>query len=166
MRYHIAVDTEELEVGLDDMHIEIEGQKMNAALHWLSCNEVQVSLDDKVHRVFVRRIGTGWRVHVRGRTFEIDIEDKRTRAIRELAGDPAADSSTPELRAPMPGLVVRVLVAPGQVVESGDSMLVIEAMKMENELRAENAGTVALVHPKPGQPVDKGDLLITFEVED
>ena len=72
-------------------------------------------------------------------------------------------SSTPEVRAPMPGLIVRILVDSGQEVEAGDGMLVIEAMKMENELKAEGAGLVEQIHVKPGQTVDKGDLLVSFE---
>lgn len=60
----------------------------------------------------------------------------------------------------MPGLVVRILVARGQIVEAGQSLLVLEAMKMENELRATNAGVVQSIEVTPGQVVEKGQPLI------
>ena len=73
------------------------------------------------------------------------------------AGEGAADR---EVRAPMPGLVLRVLVEPGDAVEAGQGVAVLEAMKMENELKAPSSGTVAAVHTEAGAAVGKNDLLI------
>jgi biotin carboxyl carrier protein len=64
----------------------------------------------------------------------------------------------------MPGLVVRVAVEPGQQIEPGMALVVLEAMKMENELRATAAGVVKTVKAKPGQAVEKGQVLVEFEV--
>jgi biotin carboxyl carrier protein len=63
----------------------------------------------------------------------------------------------------MPGLVVKVEIEVGQKVETGAGLVVMEAMKMENELRAEAAGTVIEVHTEPGRTVDRGDLLVVIE---
>jgi len=63
----------------------------------------------------------------------------------------------------MPGLIVRVNVEPGDRVQSGQGLVVMEAMKMENELRAQAAGTVKAVHAKPGSAVEKGALLVELE---
>jgi pyruvate carboxylase subunit B len=63
----------------------------------------------------------------------------------------------------MPGLVVRVPVEPGQQVAAGAGVVVLEAMKMENELKAQAAATVKTVHVKPGQAVEKGMVLVEFE---
>jgi pyruvate carboxylase subunit B len=63
----------------------------------------------------------------------------------------------------MPGLIVRVEVAPGQTVTAGQGVVIMEAMKMENELRAESDGVVARVHVTAGQPVEKGAVLMEFE---
>jgi pyruvate carboxylase subunit B len=63
----------------------------------------------------------------------------------------------------MPGLVVRVEVQEGQRVEAGAGLVVVEAMKMENELRAPRPGVVSRIHVKPGQTVDKGVALVTLE---
>lgn len=69
-----------------------------------------------------------------------------------------------QLKAPMPGRVVRVLVSVGQVVERGAPVVIVEAMKMENELRAPAAGTVLRVHASEGAAVDSGQLLVELEL--
>ena len=67
------------------------------------------------------------------------------------------------IRAPMPGLVVKVEVAVGDAVEEGQGMAIVEAMKMENELRAEGAGVVSSIHVAPGDTVAKDEVLIELE---
>ncbi len=67
------------------------------------------------------------------------------------------------LRAAMPGLVVKVEVEPGQKIKKGDSLLIVEAMKMENEIKAQSPGVVKEIKVKPGQPVEKNQILIVFE---
>jgi biotin carboxyl carrier protein len=101
----------------------------------------------------------GWR-------FEIDVEDEARAALRERAttARSAAASGTPvELRAIIPGRVVSVDVATGDAVETGGRLLVVEAMKMQNELRTPRAGTIARVAVGPGQTVERGDLLLVIE---
>lgn len=68
-----------------------------------------------------------------------------------------------EVKAPMPGLVLDVLVSVGQPVEMGDKILVLEAMKMENAIKSPTAGTIASIHVTKGQAVDKNYVLIRFE---
>ena len=81
-----------------------------------------------------------------------------TRSAGQKAGGPTT------LKAPMPGLVVRVAVEAGAKVEAGAPLVVLEAMKMENELRATSAGVVKGVKVKAGQAVEKGQVLVEFEV--
>jgi biotin carboxyl carrier protein len=75
----------------------------------------------------------------------------------------ASGSGPQRLTAPMPGKVVRVLVKPGDVVQARQPMIVIEAMKMENELRAAREGTVADVHAREGSSVEAGALLVVIQ---
>jgi len=91
------------------------------------------------------------------------VVDERTRQIQTLTGGRVAAPPTGTIRAPMPGLVVRVAVEPGQQVDAGAGLVVVEAMKMENELRAPGAGVVAAVHVAPGQVVERGAALVTLE---
>jgi biotin carboxyl carrier protein len=98
----------------------------------------------------------GWR-------FELEVEDAdradlRRRATR--ARDAASTSGPTEIRAIIPGRIAAVRVAPGDVVVAGDTLLVIEAMKMQNELRSPRDGTVARVAVGESQTIDAGDLLV------
>ena len=85
--------------------------------------------------------------------------------IRELRGRRAtADSSgTHAVTAPMPGRVIRVLVGPGQEVAAGEGLIVVEAMKMQNEMKAPRAGRVAAVKTIAGATVSAGDVLLVIE---
>jgi acetyl/propionyl-CoA carboxylase alpha subunit len=89
------------------------------------------------------------------------VESGHARALSRSSGEGRA-AGTREIRAPMPGRVVKVLVALGDAVCEGSGLLVIEAMKMENELDARAAGTVAGIFVQPGDVVDRGALLVSL----
>ncbi|MBM3329879.1 MAG: acetyl-CoA carboxylase biotin carboxyl carrier protein subunit, partial [Calditrichaeota bacterium] len=90
------------------------------------------------------------------------IDERRERA-RALAGGDAVRSQSGELHAPMPGLVVKMLASTGDRVDKGAGLVVVEAMKMENEFRSPVAGIVREVRVQPGQTVEKGELLVSIE---
>jgi biotin carboxyl carrier protein len=101
----------------------------------------------------------GWR-------FELDVDSEARARLRERATSARADAARggpSELRAIIPGRVVSVEVAEGDAVEAGGRLLVLEAMKMQNELKAPRAGTVARVAVGAGQTVELGDLLLVIE---
>jgi pyruvate carboxylase subunit B len=105
-----------------------------------------------------------WVLSAAGERREVTAVDDRTRQIRELMGRRAVPAHGGVVRAPMPGLVVRIEVAVGDAVEPGKSLVVVEAMKMENELRAPAAGLVTAVHVAAGAPVEKGAALVTLQL--
>ncbi len=102
-------------------------------------------------------------LEIDGYTYSVDAMDERTRAIRDLTAKSAAASGPAPLKAPMPGLIVRVNVAVGDVVVAGQGLVVMEAMKMENELRTASAGTVKAILVETGKAVDKGTILVELE---
>ena len=100
-------------------------------------------------------------VEVAGQRYEIVVEEQ-TRHIIRTRGGGGAGAGDRTLTAPLPGKISRVAVRPGDAVNAGDILLVIEAMKMENEFRAAAAGTVAEVRVAAGQAVNAGDVLIVM----
>jgi len=107
--------------------------------------------------------GTGtWLIQDAGERHEVEVLDERTAHIRSLAGGAVQAAGPRPLKAPMPGLVVRVEVEPGQAVAAGASLVVLEAMKMENDLKAAAAGVVDRVAVSAGATVEKGAVLVTF----
>ena len=100
-------------------------------------------------------------VDVGDETYVVRVEEE-TRYIIRTRGGAAAGHGGQTLVAPLPGRITHVAVKSGDPVRKGDPLLVIEAMKMENELRAGAAGTVAEVRVAPGQAVNAGDVLLVI----
>jgi biotin carboxyl carrier protein len=100
---------------------------------------------------------------VDGYEFEVKIKDELDLLIDEMGFKTSSEESAKDIQAPMPGLVLDVLVSKGMEVEKGDGLLILEAMKMENMIKAQGNGIVKSVLAKKGSAVDKGALLIAME---
>lgn len=114
--------------------------------------------DGRVYEAFVGRAG---QVSIEGRNFEIAITDPKK--LRTSAGGADLSQGMAEIRAAMPGKVVRLIATPGAQVAKGDGILVVEAMKMQNELKAPKAGLVREVKVAEGDTVGAGEVLATIE---
>jgi biotin carboxyl carrier protein len=107
--------------------------------------------------------GEAGTVVLRGVPIEVTVQDERAARLASLAGKSAHAAGMVTLKAPMPGLVVKVNVAAGEQVEKGEPLVVLQAMKMENELAAPRAGTVKQVQVQSGQTVEHGQVLVVLE---
>lgn len=165
MRYFATAAGSEREVALSEEGLAVDGAAPVAAelVRVPGSSLCHLRLGDRGHAFLVVRTERGWVLELAGRRLEVAVEGERARAIRELTGAEPPRAGGRELRAPMPGLVLRVQVEPGQRVGAGEPLVVIEAMKMENELRAEADATVAAVEAREGATVNQGDVLVTFE---
>ena len=165
MKYFVKVGRETIEVELGTGQLLVDGTPVRAELSAINGTPIRLlKVDDSVQPIIVRP-GDGpgrWLITIAGRTTEVEVLDERTRALAAVAGDSRSGGPT-NVIAPMPGLVVRVNVAPGDRVVAGQGVIVVEAMKMENELRTTTEGTVASVHVETGAAVEKGTVLVTFE---
>ena len=166
MKYIAVIDGRTIEVALEGDGIRVDGALVEARLDDVEGTPISlVTIGGVVHRVVVRR-GEGrgrYTLWINGHRFDAEALDERTHAIRQLSSKAGAAAGPSPLKAPMPGLIVRVSVQPGDLVQAGQGIVAIEAMKMENELRAPAAGTVKAVHAEPGKAVEKGTLLVEFE---
>ena len=165
MKYIVEVNGRRLEVSLDADGIRVDGERVDAHLVEVEGTPTRLlTVGERVHRLHARRHGRGrYSLSVDGWRYEVEALDERTHAIRELTAATAGPAGPAPLVAPMPGLVVRVLTAPGDEVQAGQGLVVVEAMKMENELRAGAAGRVKAVHAREGQAVEKGTVLVELE---
>jgi pyruvate carboxylase subunit B len=144
--------------------VRVDGRELAADISTLPGSDRQhLRLGGRSLALFARRVDDEWLVELEGRLFEVRVEDERTRHIRELAQHAMPTDGVRELRAPMPGLVVRIEVEEGQDVEEGDGLVVMEAMKMENELRADAAGRVVAIAVTAGQAVERDAVLLRLE---
>lgn len=166
MKYVVRIGTDERELVVDGEDVEIGGEQVRAHLAEIEGTPVRLlTVGDEVHRVIVRRGDARgqYTLEVGGHRFHVEALDERTRAIRELSGAAGRASGPAPLVAPMPGLIVRVNVQQGDEVQPGQGLVVMEAMKMENELRAPAAGVVKRVVVSPGTAVEKGATLLEME---
>lgn len=149
-------------VTVDDATYEVQATRVDGALLSLLVGQGPATPSRSVPAVVVAGKAAGaLGVHVNGRQLAVAISESGRSRRR---GGAAAHGTGPQrLTAPMSGKVVRVLVAPGDAVEAGHGLVVVEAMKMENELRAAKAGRVASVLVVEGQSVDAGAVLAVVE---
>jgi biotin carboxyl carrier protein len=167
VKYVVDLNDERRTVSIESDGVRFENDEpVQAELAEIEGSPVRmVKLGTHVYRVVVqKRAGKGrYTLWVDGFRFETEALDERTRAIRDISAASAAPSGPAPIVAPMPGLVLRINVKPGDRIEAGQGVVVMEAMKMENELRATSNGVVRSVEVSPGTAVEKGALLVALE---
>lgn len=165
MKYLVTLLGRTIEVEVDGEQVTVDGRAFAASLGSAPGTLVrQLLLDGRAEALGVEPgAGGHWAITRRGERTDVEVIDERTRHIRSLTGAGDRPSGPAVLKAPMPGLVVRVQVEAGQVVAAGAGVVVLEAMKMENELRAGSPGTVRAVRVRSGEAVEKGQVLVEFE---
>ena len=165
MKYFVTVEGREFQVTVDGDRVTVNGQPFVAHLSAIAGTPLRhLVIGDRSFTLPFQADGGGrWSMGFQGETWPVEVVDERTRHIRSLTGAGEEKRAGGQLKAPMPGLVVRVDVVVGQVLAAGAGVVVLEAMKMQNELRAGAAAKVAAVRVQPGQAVEKGQVLVEFE---
>ena len=165
MKYFVTVAGQEFQVVVDGDRVTVNDETEVAHLSTIPGTPLRHLLigDRSFTLPFEGKGGGHWVMAFQGETWEALVVDERTRHIRSLTGAGEVKKGGATLKAPMPGLVVRIDVEAGQTVPAGLAAVVLEAMKMQNELRTASAGVVKAVLVQPGQAVEKGQVLVEFE---
>lgn len=100
---------------------------------------------------------------VNGRKHTVEVQDQYDSLLKQLGMDKLVSNKINEVKAPMPGLVLRLIVEPGQAVKKGDPLLVLEAMKMENIIKSAGDGVVKSIKVNPRETVDKNQVMVVME---
>ncbi|MDT8340427.1 MAG: biotin/lipoyl-containing protein [Longimicrobiales bacterium] len=164
MRYLVTIADEVLEVEVDGERVLLDGVPVSARLlprgeggvRSLRLGTRSISLVPGV------RNGAERALFLDGEGFRVEVVDERTHRLREMRRAVGGPAGPRPLTAPMPGLVVKVEVEEGQAVTAGQGVIIVEAMKMENELRAAADGVVVRILVAPGQAVEKDQVLVDF----
>lgn len=101
-------------------------------------------------------------IKINGNIYTLNVEDQYDQLLKQLGMDSLTVSKILQIKAPMPGLVLSVLVTEGDEVKKGDNLLVLEAMKMENMIKSPTDGIIKKIEIKQGNKVEKNELLISF----
>lgn len=167
MKYHVTLRQRTYVIDVDGGAVTVDGERLES--HWADIPGtplIHLLLGKDSWTVACQQLdGRRWALGAAGERFEVEVQDDRSRQIEALTGQGRKAVVGGVVKAPMPGLVVRVEVSEGQVVEVGEGLVVVEAMKMENELRASHAGVVEQIHVSAGQRVEKGAPLVTLSAQ-
>lgn len=120
-------------------------------------------VNDRSYSVQITSVAGEDEIRLGPHIFNAVVEDARSLALRQLKTQTRPASAETLIKAPMPGLITRVFAAPGETVKTGQALIVIEAMKMENELKSPVDGVIAQVLAQAQSPVDKGEALIKIK---
>ncbi|HYU08488.1 MAG TPA: biotin/lipoyl-containing protein [Gemmatimonadales bacterium] len=166
MKYHVTLRSRTYVIDIDGGAVTVDGERLEA--HWAAIPGtplIHLLLGKDSWTVACQQLDgrpPRWALGAAGERFEIEVQDDRSRQIEALTGQGRKVAAGGVVKAPMPGLVVRVEVSEGQAVEVGEGLVVVEAMKMENELRATHKSVVDRIHVKAGDRVEKGAPLVTL----
>jgi biotin carboxyl carrier protein len=168
VKYFVKVNGHDHEVvlteRLGELQVEVDGEVMDLVYEEVdSLGQVLAIMgDESSFGVSIEGDSHRAGITIAGHFYDIEIEDERERAA--LAAARAAGAGGGLVKSVMPGVVVSLLVAEGDVVEEGQPLLVLEAMKMQNEIAAPAAGSVRLIHVQEGEAVSAGAKLVDLEV--
>ncbi len=163
MNVSFWVDKKEYRLNLNqtrENHIQVflGKRKYEVTLEFLDPDEILLNIDGKVHNVIINSNATSYSVYLNGRRFQIG-----KKSVHQILGSKAVGQKKINVQTSMPGRIVKVLMKEGAVVEEGQAVLILEAMKMQNEIKSPQSGRLIKIGPKPGDSVETGALLFSVE---
>jgi len=154
--FEVATDQRRLKVGAEELEIDIAALTGNHAhiLYQNKSYKIEMVAEDRAEKVSL--------IKVNGTLYHVAMEDQYDVLLKQLGIEGTKNNKVLEIKAPMPGMVLNIIVEEGQALQKGDNLLVLEAMKMENIIKSPSAGTVKRILVKKGDKVEKNEIMIQF----
>lgn len=169
MKYITTIDGTEFTIEWDESgQVLVDGEPYNVSLNSLG-NGDMVSMifnNRSIEAVVNSAERDRWEILLNGENYDVKVQDERAYRLARARGELEGDSGLVLTKSPMPGVIVNVLVDVGQTVSKGETLVILESMKMENELKATLDGTVQEVLVAAGATVEKGAVLVSVGDED
>ncbi len=164
MKYLTTVGDKQFTIDINHKgEVTLDGKVINVDMRqMLDTTMYSVIINGISHDVRMREGDGVYQAELSGEIFEVVVEDERTRRLTGLKGGPGAITGEVIIKAPMPGVVIGVLVTPGQEVQHGDIVIILESMKMQNEFKAPRSGKVHTLRVAPGDKVEQGAVMLTI----
>ncbi|MGB8658158.1 MAG: biotin/lipoyl-containing protein [Candidatus Zixiibacteriota bacterium] len=168
MKYLVQIEDKSYQVDISEQNgqvlVSLDGQPVQADSVQIKANSfVSFLFNNRSFDLEYSKNEEKVSVFINGKRYECVLEDEKTQRLKGLGGLKVDAKKEKELRSPMPGLVTGIEVKEGDYVVAGQGVMIVEAMKMENELKAKFDGKVKAVKVKEHQPVDKDQVLVVFE---
>ena len=163
MRYVTTIGERQytIEINRDDQ-ITIDGVAQPIDLRVIDEATFSLLINNASHEALVETSNGEVQVLLRGRLYAARVEDERASRLSQSGGGWHAGSGEVTIKSPMPGLIVAIAVREGQAVKKGQTVVVLESMKMENELKAPRDGTIASIKVSPRQSVEQHQSLVVL----
>jgi len=159
------IGKKEFEVELENEKKFVNGQEIKADIIEIRDGKFHILVKNKSYSAEIIEVIHAEKkvtVKINQAVYHVSIRDKYDELLRELGMDNANTKLASDVKAPMPGLVLNVMVEPGQLIKKGDAIVVLEAMKMENILKAAADGEVKKIHVKKGDKVEKNQVMVNL----
>jgi biotin carboxyl carrier protein len=164
VKYFARVGEREYEVEIDQDQIWLDGVPVMVDLQRIGVPELySVLFDNHSYDMLVQPNRSIYTITFRGDQFLVEVEDERSRKLNAGRSGIALPQGELPVKAPISGLIVKVLVEPGDAVEDGQPLVILEAMKMENEIRSLRAGVVKSVTVTQGTRIEQNAVLLVLE---
>ncbi len=163
MKYITTIDGKEFIAEIiDEKHVRINDQLLEVDFESVSGQPVySLIVGGRSYEAYIYPDDKEWQVLLHGRLYQASVEDEREKRLRVAGGKVADAGGEFHLKAPMPGLVVAIPVEEGQAVKAGQTLLILESMKMQNELKSPRDGAIARIRVKPGETVEQKQTLLS-----
>ena len=162
MKYIATIGDRQIEVELlPDQQMTVDGELVEADFQSVANQPIySLILNGLSYEASISHGDAGLQVLLLGQLFNVAVEDERQRRLRQSSGGAAVLGGDYILKAPMPGMVVTIPVDEGQEVATGDILVILESMKMQNELKAPRDGLISRVRVHAGDSVDQNQVLL------
>lgn len=163
MKYYARVGEQEYEIVIQNGHILVDGRPVDVDIQQVGTPELySVLVNGHSYEILVEESRQHYTITLRGEQYVVQVEDERTRRMNVGRTKATVPKGELVVKAPIPGLVVKVLVKEGDEVAEDQPLVILEAMKMENEIRALRAGVVRRVDVASGQRVEQNAPLLVI----
>ena len=163
MKYVTSVNGKEFLVEIHDEHsLSLDGQLLDVDFGTIADQPVySLIIGGKSYEAYVYPGDNDYQVLLKGHSYSVKVEDEREKRLRAAGGSTAAESTDFHLKSPMPGMVVALPVAEGEVVKKGQVLVILESMKMQNELKSPRDGKLTRIKVKTGDRVEQRQTLLS-----
>ena len=163
MKYITTLNGKTFEIDIDkDGNILVNGEKREVDFLALGPALYNIVMQNRSYEMVIEEHHGEYEVLLRGRLYSGEVLDERAQLLRSQRSGTGVESGEISIKAPMPGLVLAIPIEEGQEVVTGQTVIILESMKMQNELKAPRDGTVARISAQVGASVEQGKLLVTI----
>ena len=156
----------EFDIAFEDGDFILNGKKGSWDIRKIRENHYHLLHDNKSYSIEVVKVDLATKqftLKINNKQADVTVQDRYDQLLKKMGMDNILSSKVNDIKAPMPGMVLKILVSESQEIKKGDSVLILEAMKMENVLKSPGDGKIKSLNVKPGDKVEKNQVLVVME---